>query len=171
MDIRDIRIKDVIKTAVILSGAAYMIGFGGYKTLRDALSGGKVFDGKIEGKSVKYYEHIWSPILAFGNYMTIEKGNSKYWLKDTKGGTSIAVYEDDAPDFENDELEAIVIKDKYGREKFISKTADDDTLKGKASKELFDEFNPTYNKIRARIRAKIREKYSDIKAYRSEKMR
>jgi len=121
--------------------------------------GEEVYRGNIDGKNVVYEENRF---LFFApdesgkgkNIMTVTNGDQKYILEDIVEMVGVR-----SPDFENQELERILIESKEGTKVYFSKEEYSQSLEDQHRKSIFERGNELYNHLRTKIRAEIESNY------------
>lgn len=129
--------------------------------------GEEVYRGEIGGYSVIYEEGRFAvgPDSSFmSNIMTLKKGNTSYFFKDTKYETDIDFTNETKPNFENDKLEIIIIKSgdsqkEYNKEYDYTNpnkiTNIEDKIQKEMKEEAFSKSNSLYNSLREKIREEL----------------
>lgn len=111
-----------------------------------------IYDGVIDGKNVSYIEYADGT-----NSMTVHKSNITLKYFDEENTTRIDWNAEKEPQYANDILERV--KDTRTGRIYRSVNVSDDTLEGKAAKNLLDKSNAQYNILRKQIREKKRAEY------------
>ncbi len=128
--------------------------------------GETVYDGQINGVSIIYREGRPAGFSEYGNLdqnsVVLKKGRQTFELYDFTDETSIGWKSNQKPNFEQDELDEIIITLGSGeRRRFLALDIGSGTEEGKMAKEMFSVMNPFYNGLRAQIR-EIKRKETNL---------
>ena len=118
-----------------------------------------IFNGPIDDAIVRYEEG--QGILFENNVMTIRKNGYVYTFTDSSGEHNID-WQNNDPNFGDDLLEEIVIRDSIGRVKRISRknVNNKGNIESDVATISYDFANQLYNSTRGKIREFLRQDYS-----------